>query len=66
MTVADLIKALQREPPHLPVYIERFERRAYGGTNHHYHYPYPAQVLAVSLEGPHVLIVPNDNWMIRP
>lgn len=68
MTVADLVEALQREPQHLPVYIERYEytslaeRRAYGTNQHHAD---PAQIRAVSLEGPHVVIVPEDNWIHR-
>ena len=66
MTVADLIEALQREPPHLPVYVDRYayasvaEQRAYGKNSH---YPDPAPIRAVSLEGPHVVIVPDDNWI---
>ena len=69
MTVADLIEALQREPPHLPVYVERYEygslaeRRADGKNQYHAD---PAQIRAVSVEGPHVVIVPEDNWIHRP
>ena len=55
MTVAELIEALQREPQHLPVYIERVEP----GIRWR-----PAMIDAVRLEGPHVLVITEEKWTL--